>query len=260
MAIPVGDIYGVGQRRFRRGLVKEANAPAIMAGLGALTGLGGMWRHQNMERAGEQILSDMGHLSPEARKERGIRRAAQMIAAAAGGAALGTGAGYLVRHIGDNIVGLAGDAGKAFGEGTEKVIKRNVDENLVPLKDEIIDEMKKNRLKLKQHMQDYGPKVDQASKALQDTVDTVRAPFVAAGKAKDFAKAQVNREVKIPGNSRVSEWANNTRFQDLPGLGWFPKVAGAAEFDALVGQVGAEKRASILLDGEQAAAQILRGL
>ncbi len=56
MAIPVGDIYGVGQRRFRKGLVKEANAPEIMEGVGGVIGVGGMWGEEKMESGGEEIV------------------------------------------------------------------------------------------------------------------------------------------------------------------------------------------------------------
>lgn len=262
MAVPVGALYGVGQSRLRRGLTKEANAPALLAGIGALAGLGGMYRHQHLERAGEQFLSDMQHMTPELRKERRIRRIAEMVAAASGGAVLGTGGGYLLRHMGNNAVRLSGDAGEAFAGRAEAVVKRNVAENLVPLKDEVIEAIGTNSDNLQEVVKLYGPKMDQASKALQDTVDTVRAPFVAAGSTMDFAKAQVNREVKIPGNNRVSEWANNTRFQDIPLVGkYIPKLAeGEQAYRDLAVQFEAEKTASVLMDGEQAAAQILSRL
>lgn len=146
MAVPVGALYGVGQSRLRRELTKEGSAPALMAGFGALTGLGSMWRHQHLERTGERFLGDLDKMTPELRRERQLRRFGELAAATAAGAGIGTGAGYGLRYLKGQLIDTARGMGKAIADEAVPAIQASWKNELLPAARAQIDDLAKTNI------------------------------------------------------------------------------------------------------------------
>ena len=166
MPIPVGALYGVGQRRLREELTKEASAPALMAGVGALAGLGGMWRHQHLERAGERFLGDLNKMSPEVRNKRRWRRVGELAAATAAGAGIGTGSGYGLRYAKGRMIDTARSMGKAFGEEAMPLVEKSVKDKIIPAAEAAVDRGMDRRV---------FPVVNDVKKHISETVPQLRA-------------------------------------------------------------------------------------